>query len=126
VLIVDDEPSILSGLRMLLHRERKTWDMVFALGGGRAWPSSKRRVHVVVTDMRMPKLDGPKLLQIVTELAVDVPDHPVGTGRGRAIMHALPYMHVFSRNRASRRRCALPSSAASAWSRCRMNTRCGR
>ena len=36
ILFVDDEPSILSGLRALLHRQRKDWEMVFALGGEEA------------------------------------------------------------------------------------------
>ena len=33
VLFVDDEESILAGLRAVLRPQRREWDMVFALGG---------------------------------------------------------------------------------------------
>ena len=67
ILFVDDEPAILSGLRSLLHRQRKDWDMVFALGGEQAIEQLEAGpFHVVVTDMRMPKIDGAQLLAAFT------------------------------------------------------------
>jgi HD-like signal output (HDOD) protein len=69
VLFVDDEPAILEGLRVVLRPQRREWDMVFALGG----PAGLAEVEsssfdVVVTDMRMPVLDGAQLLTRVKQL----------------------------------------------------------
>jgi HD-like signal output (HDOD) protein len=69
VLFVDDEAAILEGLRAVLRPQRREWDMVFALGG----PAGLQEVEgskfdVVVTDMRMPILDGAALLMRVKEL----------------------------------------------------------
>ncbi len=69
VLFVDDEAAILEGLRAVLRPQRREWDMVFALGG----PAGLQEVHaskfdVVVTDMRMPIIDGALLLTRVKEL----------------------------------------------------------
>lgn len=69
VLFVDDEPDILDGLRSVLRPQRHEWDMVFALGGlaGLAEIEASK-FDVVVTDMRMPILDGAGLLTRVREL----------------------------------------------------------
>lgn len=69
VLFVDDEAAILEGLRAVLRPQRREWDMVFALGG----PAGLQEVEtskfdVVVTDMRMPIVDGAALLTRVKEL----------------------------------------------------------
>ncbi|RYZ08665.1 MAG: HDOD domain-containing protein [Myxococcales bacterium] len=69
VLFVDDESAILEGLRAVLRPQRREWDMVFALGG----PAGQQEVEssnfdVVVTDMRMPIVDGAALLTRVKEL----------------------------------------------------------
>lgn len=69
VLFVDDEPSILEGLRAVLRPQRREWDMVFALGGPAGLQEvESSRFDVVVTDMRMPILDGAALLTRVKEL----------------------------------------------------------
>ncbi|MCW2778218.1 MAG: two-component system response regulator [Frankiales bacterium] len=63
VLFVDDEPRILDGLRRGLRQHRGRWDMVFAPGGYEAIEVlQSRRVDVVVSDMRMPGMDGAHLL----------------------------------------------------------------
>ena len=63
VLFVDDEPRVLDGLRDLLRRQRREWDMVFALGGEAALREiDAQPFDVVVTDMRMPDIDGAALL----------------------------------------------------------------
>ena len=33
ILFVDDEPHILEGLQNLLRKNRRKWDMTFAVGG---------------------------------------------------------------------------------------------
>lgn len=66
VLFVDDEPEILSGLRDLLRRERKVWDLVFANGGEAGLAElAKAPFDVVVSDMRMPGMDGCSFLTAV-------------------------------------------------------------
>lgn len=69
VLFVDDEPAILEGLRAVLRAQRREWEMVFALGGPAAVEQIKTSsFDVVVTDMRMPIVDGAQVLGQVKEL----------------------------------------------------------
>lgn len=66
VLFVDDEPDVLDGLRDALHADRKRWHMEFAVGGAEALAALERRpFQVMVTDLRMPTMDGVALLQAV-------------------------------------------------------------
>ena len=67
ILFVDDEPKVLAGLRRMLRSLRRQWDMEFVESG----PEALRRLadrpfDVVVTDMRMPVMDGSQLLHEVT------------------------------------------------------------
>ncbi len=97
ILFVDDEPSILSGLRSLLHRQRKDWEMVFALGGEQAIEQLEQQpFHVVVTDMRMPRIDGAQLLQMVQERWPSTCRIVLsGHAEREAMLRVLPAMHVF-------------------------------
>ncbi|MCO6437269.1 MAG: HDOD domain-containing protein [Phycisphaerae bacterium] len=68
ILFVDDEPRILDGLRRMLRGMRDTWDMHFVESGEAA--IDRLRMHpfdVVVSDMRMPGMDGALLLNEVRE-----------------------------------------------------------
>ena len=68
ILFVDDEPNVLAGLRRMLRGQRKMWDMMFACGGSEALEMlSQQRVDVIVSDMRMPGIDGAELLQRVSK-----------------------------------------------------------
>jgi putative nucleotidyltransferase with HDIG domain len=68
ILFVDDEAHVLDSLRDLLHRQRRDWDMVFAVGGDAALRElDAQPFDVVVSDMRMPGLDGAALLGLVQE-----------------------------------------------------------
>jgi HD-like signal output (HDOD) protein len=97
ILFVDDEPSILSGLRSLLHRQRKDWEMVFALGGEEAIEQLEASpFHVVVSDMRMPKIDGAQLLTMVQERWPSTCRIVLsGHAEREAMLRVLPAMHVF-------------------------------
>jgi CheY-like chemotaxis protein len=63
VLFVDDEPRVLDGLRRSLRAQRGRWEMSFAVGGPAALVELERApFDVLVSDMRMPDVDGLTLL----------------------------------------------------------------
>ena len=72
VLFVDDDPLVLQGLQRMLRSMRTAWDMEFVDGGAKALDLLKQRsFEVVVSDMRMPGMNGAQLLNA---LAVQYPD----------------------------------------------------
>ncbi len=97
VIFVDDEPNILRGLRRMLRSMRGEWDMVFAEGGEEALDIMKGdRFDAVVTDMRMPGINGAELLHRVRE------EHPhavrfvlSGQSREDVIVRSVGCAHQF-------------------------------
>lgn len=75
ILFVDDEENVLNGICRSLRSCRDVWEMEF-VGGGEAalLACSQRPFDVVVTDLRMPGMDGAELLG-------EVRDHYPGTAR---------------------------------------------
>jgi len=68
VLFVDDEPRILEGLRRMLRGQRHDWEMAFAPGGEAALALMEASpFDVIVSDMRMPEMDGAALLTQVRD-----------------------------------------------------------
>jgi HD-like signal output (HDOD) protein len=66
ILFVDDDPNVLEGLRDALRSRRREWRMVFVDGGESALAELERDAYdVVVSDMRMPVMDGAELLSRV-------------------------------------------------------------
>lgn len=64
VLFVDDEPNILSGLKRLTRAKREDWDMRFVEGGPAGVAAlAAEPIDALISDMRMPGLDGPSLLR---------------------------------------------------------------
>ncbi len=63
ILFVDDDLRVLEGLRRQLRVLREEWDMDFVSSGPQALDlMEKQHFDVVVSDMRMPGMDGAELL----------------------------------------------------------------
>ncbi len=66
ILFVDDEPRILEGLQHRLRRQRRRWEMSFVGSGREALEVlAAESIDVIVSDMRMPQMDGVTLLRRV-------------------------------------------------------------
>ena len=66
VLFVDDEEKVLLSLKRALIDE--PYNQLFAVSGMEALEIlNQQDVHVIVSDMRMPEMDGLQLLKIVKE-----------------------------------------------------------
>jgi HD-like signal output (HDOD) protein len=65
-LFVDDEQNVLDGLRRMLRPLRNQYDIHFASGGRQALElMAGERFDVIISDMRMPGMDGAELLEKV-------------------------------------------------------------
>lgn len=97
IVFVDDEQRVLDGLRDMLRKHRKKWDMQFALGGQEGIRMlDAGGVDVLVSDMRMPGIDGVNLLRHAHQ------HHPAvvrfilsGFAEEAACMRAVPVAHQF-------------------------------
>ncbi len=68
ILFVDDDLDLLNGLRARLHKHRANWEMKFVDSGAAALIELKAgSVDLVVTDVRMPGMDGGQLLATIKE-----------------------------------------------------------
>lgn len=66
ILFVDDEPRVLMSIRRMLHGMRNEWDMHFAERGSDALDMlAEEPFDVIMTDIRMPDMDGAQLLSEV-------------------------------------------------------------
>jgi HD-like signal output (HDOD) protein/CheY-like chemotaxis protein len=68
ILFVDDEPKILTGLERMLRLLRKDMEFHFEESGSKALAfMAAHHVDVIVSDMRMPGMDGAALLAAVQQ-----------------------------------------------------------
>lgn len=75
ILVVDDEPSILFGLSEGLADERRRIEVITAPGGQEAIAIlDARKIDLVLTDLRMPEVDG---FELLTYLRRNHPHLPV-------------------------------------------------
>jgi len=72
ILIVDDEPGILDFLRNMFQAEG--YEVVIALNGEAAIEAVKiGTVDLVITDLRMPEMDGMELLRELKKFKPSMP-----------------------------------------------------
>ena len=96
-LFVDDEPNVLSGLNRMLRAMREEMDFLFAESGIEALEIlANQHVDVIISDMRMPIMDGAALL---TEVQKKYP-HIVrimltGQADENAILRTVGVVHQF-------------------------------
>jgi HD-like signal output (HDOD) protein/ActR/RegA family two-component response regulator len=68
IVFVDDEQELLDGLRARLYKHKDDWHMQFVLSGQEAIAEFERHdVDLIVSDVRMPGMDGGQLLGIVKQ-----------------------------------------------------------
>ena len=68
LLFVDDDAMVLAGLRRALHDMRGEWQVAFAPGGEAALDAmEKDSFDAVISDMRMPAMDGAELLERIKD-----------------------------------------------------------
>lgn len=66
ILFVDDEPNILQGIRRMLRKHQESYEPHFAASGQEALAILDRQpMDIIVSDMRMPGMDGTTLLKHV-------------------------------------------------------------
>ena len=97
VLFVDDEERILQGLARTLHVLADDWQMTFVATGGNALVELREaKYDVIVTDMRMPQIDGAQLLkQVYLEHPEVVRIVLSGHGELQSTMKAAAIAHQF-------------------------------
>ena len=68
ILFVDDERELLDGLRARLYKHRHDWNMKFVASGEEAIAAFEtQHVDLIVSDVRMPGMDGGQLLGVVKQ-----------------------------------------------------------
>jgi HD-like signal output (HDOD) protein len=97
VLFVDDEPHLLAGLRRGLHASGIGWQMRFAESGSQALElMAEGECDALITDMRMPGMDGARLLAEVQQRHPGVVRIVLsGEAERGSVLTAAPSAHQF-------------------------------
>ncbi|HTR26711.1 MAG TPA: response regulator [Terriglobales bacterium] len=97
LLFVDDATNVLEGLRRSLHSMRAEWEMHFVDSAEAALQTlDAMPFDVVVSDMRMPKMDGAQLLEEVKLRHPDVIRMVLsGQSSRTAVLRSLAPVHQF-------------------------------
>jgi len=68
ILFVDDERQLMDSLRARLYKHRHDWNMSFLYSGEEAIAALEaQHVDLIVSDVRMPGMDGGQLLSVVKQ-----------------------------------------------------------
>lgn len=99
ILFVDDEAPILTAIERQLRRDRTRWEMVFAVGGQRGLEEiHKGCFTVVVSDFRMPQVDGVAVLrQARVACPMTVQIMLSGDAEAPVMARAVPDLHLLIR-----------------------------
>jgi len=97
IVFVDDEPDVLQATRRSLREMRHEWSMEFASSGAAALEElAKTPADVIVSDMRMPGMDGWELLAEVKKLYPQTVRLVLsGHADARSIMRAVGTAHQY-------------------------------
>lgn len=97
LLFVDDEAMILDGLRRAMREMRGQWEMHFVDSAAAALQALEEdNYDAIVTDMRMPGMDGAQLLEIVKERHPDVMRMVLsGQASRAAVLRSIAPAHQF-------------------------------
>ncbi|HMG57896.1 MAG TPA: response regulator [Kofleriaceae bacterium] len=92
ILFVDDEQPVLTAIERQLRKDRARWEMVFVVGGPRALEEVRKGCFtVVVSDFRMPVIDGVKLLNAIGHACpATVQIMLSGDAEARIVAHEVP------------------------------------
>lgn len=97
ILFVDDEPRVLQGLRRMLRSLRAEWDMHFVGSGPEALDLLEELpIRVVVSDMRMPGMNGAELLgRIMDQYPHVVRIALSGESKEESVLRAIGPVHQY-------------------------------
>lgn len=97
ILFVDDEPNILLGLKRMLRSLRHDMDFCFAESGAEALEIlAKQEINVIVSDMRMPGMDGATLLtSVMDQYPQIIRIMLTGHADDKSILQTIPVVHQF-------------------------------
>jgi CheY-like chemotaxis protein len=74
ILLVDDEPAVLAVLRRVMHDLAGSYDLVAVPDGATALARlAERPAVLVITDQRMPDMDGVALIEAIRVLTPQCP-----------------------------------------------------
>lgn len=73
IMFVDDDENLLEGLKRSLRKKVGNWKINFNTSGKKALEIlNKERYNIIITDYKMPEMDGMELLNIVRDKYPDV------------------------------------------------------
>ncbi|THB78968.1 MAG: response regulator, partial [Desulfobulbaceae bacterium] len=97
IMFVDDEPNILSGIKRMLRSMRKEYSFYFAESGKEALGMMEDDpVDVVVSDMRMPGMDGAEFLtEVQSKFPLAIRIMLTGQADEESILRTVNVVHQF-------------------------------